>query len=241
MVAGLFRNAGYFMGDKLHEPRHSNPLGFFEDAAVNNINESILAPLIPAAVRQDGIVYQADAPGPGQRWLARLPPDTAIKATAEQLEVVSGLTNHQPFCFKDPRFAYTLHLWRPSGGDCRFICVFRNPSEVIESILKECRTVDYLRNFSISVAQAAEVWFYNYRSIRQNHANTGEWFFIEYDQVFEPNVLERLAAFTGAELDRNFPTGTLKRSKPSYKIGPAMQSLYDELRQRAQLSLDTVF
>jgi hypothetical protein len=52
MVAGLFRNAGYFMGDKLHEPRHSNPLGFFEDAAVNNINESILAWRVYPPTRQ---------------------------------------------------------------------------------------------------------------------------------------------------------------------------------------------
>ncbi len=238
MVAGLFRNAGYFMGSKLHAPRHSNPMGFFEDATVNNVNEEILAPYVPAPVHRDGIVYQADAPGPGQRWLVRLSPDTNISATPEQLDVIAGLAENQPFCFKDPRFSYTLHLWRAYAGDCRFICVFRDPAEVVESILTECRSVNYLRNLSISVKQAAEVWSYNYRNILQNHAGIGRWFFVAYDQIFEPGCLARLAAFTGAELDREFPTKALRRSKAAYQFGPDIQNLYDELRQRSQQNMD---
>ena len=41
MVAGLFRNCGYYMGDNYILPRESNPKGFFEDSEINNIQRII--------------------------------------------------------------------------------------------------------------------------------------------------------------------------------------------------------
>lgn len=241
MVAGMFRNAGYFMGANLHEPRASNPLGFFEDAEVNNVNEAILAPYMPSPTNRDGIIYGCDAPSQGQRWLARLPPNTQVLTGKEQLEQISRLTSNRPFCFKDPRFAYTLQLWRPYGGDCRFVCVFRDPAEVVESILTECRTTGYLHNFAISVEQAAQVWLYNYRSILEKHAHIGDWFYIRYEQAFEPECVDRLEAFSSAKLDRNFPTRDLKRTTARLHLGEPMQNLYEELCRRAEISAETKF
>src|SRR5436305_8301327 len=81
MVAGLFRSAGYFQGAHLHPARESNPRGFFEDAEVNNINEALLAPLLPERRFDHGVEYLTDSPVQGQRWLARLPPTIPIEST----------------------------------------------------------------------------------------------------------------------------------------------------------------
>ena len=60
LVAGLFRNAGYFMGENLLRPRDGNPLGFFEDREVNSINEELIGPLLPQRFSHQGIGYGAD-------------------------------------------------------------------------------------------------------------------------------------------------------------------------------------
>ena len=233
MVAGLFRDAGYFMGDHLFSPKPSNPLGFFEDREVNATNERILAPHLPRPVRHNDMAYLSDAPTFGQAWLARLPTGHKIEADAEAARRIEALTGRRPFCFKDPRFSYTLHLWRGSAEPCRFVCVFRDPGDVIASILKECRTALYLYSHAISVVQATEVWYWSYRSILENHAREGEWFFLSYKDAFDQRCLERLSDFAGTEIDTSFPRPDLERSRDSFDFTENVTSLYDALKARA--------
>src|SRR5437588_10528992 len=91
LAAGLFRAAGYFQGEELHPARDSNPLGFFEDVEVNDINEALLAPILPARQLRQGVEYLADAPTSGQRWLARIPLDQQIAAAPDQLKRIGRL------------------------------------------------------------------------------------------------------------------------------------------------------
>jgi hypothetical protein len=237
MVAGLFRSAGYFQGTNLHEPRESNPRGFFEDAEVNNINETLLASLLPERRFERGVEYLADSPVQGQRWLARIPTTIAVESTSGSSDRIGTILSRRPFCLKDPRFCYTLHLWRRHAPDARMICVFRRPQVVVASILKEVAAMPYLANFALSVREAFEVWRLMYSYVLERQALTGEWLFVEYEDLFQLSVLDRLADFSAAQIDRAFPDRGLDRSAAVDAVDPFADKLLAELRARSKATL----
>src|SRR5215471_14327363 len=98
MLAGSLRSAGYYMGEHLIPADAANPKGYFEDDEINDINEALLAPLTPSRSR----------PACGWRWLAAVPVGTPIPCPPEITERIKAQTDQSPFCFKDPRFCYTL-------------------------------------------------------------------------------------------------------------------------------------
>lgn len=237
MVAGLFAAAPYFQGARLHPPRPSNPRGFFEDADVNEINEAVLRPLVPERRSQEGIEYLADSPGRGQHWLARLPVDREILAAPSERARIGDVLSRGSFCLKDPRFCYTLHLWRERAPQARMICVFRRPQVVVASILKEMSLMPYLDDLALSVREAFQVWRLMYAHVLQRHAGTGQWLFVEYHDVFQSAALDRLADFSGAPIDRAFPTPELDRSPAVPAVDSVAGELYDELRTRSKATL----
>jgi hypothetical protein len=229
MVAGLFRNSGRYFGDSFHEVRDNNPLGIFETEEVNGLNERILSRYTPTPQNIRGVPFACDSPGPWQRWLARIPPDIPIEADASEQQQIKALVDKQPICFKDPRFCYTLHEWLRYCPEAKVICVFRNPSVVVSSILKECRQADYLHDFAISVNQAFELWCLLYLRVLDEQRHSGDWLFIEYEQVFDELIQNKIEAFTGDTVDRNFPTRRLTRSIQEHSIPKLAQEIYDEL------------
>jgi hypothetical protein len=237
MVAGLFRSAGYFQGTQLHEPRPSNPRGFFEDAEVNDTNEVLLRLLVPERCTKRAIEYLADSPGRGQHWLARIPLDEEISAAPGANDRIGNVLANRPFCLKDPRFCYTLHLWRQQAPDARMICVFRHPQVVVASILREISIMPYLENFALSVRQAFELWRLMYSHVLRRHALTGDWLFVEYNDLFLSSALDRLAHFSEAAIDREFPARDLDRSKGILAVDPVACELYDELVMRSKATL----
>ena len=84
MAAGTLAGAGYFLGDRLHPPREGNPRGYFEDAEVNGINESMLARVVPKRPPVLGRFMFRDRPGASERWIARVRPGTAVRASADE-------------------------------------------------------------------------------------------------------------------------------------------------------------
>lgn len=223
MVAGSLRRAGYFMGDALYPARDANPLGFFEDPEINGVNEALLAPHVDAA--QGLAKFQLWLATPKQPIAGPMEPAVARRAAA--------LLRRAPFCFKDPRFSFTLPAWRPALGDARFVCVFREPAVTAASIVKECATADYLRGVAMDEARALQLWRATYREILDVHAKSGEWLFLHYDQVVGGDGLDRLAAFLDAPVDRAFPTRELKRSRAHGGVDAETESLYARLCERA--------
>ena len=109
MVAGVLSSSGYFMGDSLNPPNETNPKGQFEDREVNQINEALLANAFRDRHRKPAAEWVLGGqPGNDQRWLARLAVGMAIPETREIAERIVRLAEREPFCFKDPRFSYTL-------------------------------------------------------------------------------------------------------------------------------------
>lgn len=233
MVAGSIAKAGYFMGNNLHPGMKSNPKGFFEDREINSVNEDILAPLVPRRPPVLGRWICRARPIQWQRWLARVPLTANIQAPADIRSRIKVALEREPFCFKDPRFSFTLPVWRPFLRNTVFICVFRDPASTVHSILKECTSRSYLRNLSIDFDQALDVWALSYEHILESRVNESEWLFLHFDQVLEGDGLIRLESFTGAKADHSFPDPALRRSNSNISVTPSAWRTYQRLCELA--------
>ena len=222
MVAGVMAGAGYFMGEQLHSARSANPRGFFEDATINSLNEALLRTVAPPDLTE------------GQRWLSDLPADVVLPQVPGADPAIALLTAQAPFCFKDPRFSYTLPLWRPHlPADTGLICVFRHPSLTALSITEECKRAAYLAGVQMNPQRALGIWAAVYRRILAQQAGTQPWLFVHYDQVLSGAGVEAMAGFTGAALDASFPDRTMRRPPPELAVSDEIMALYAELCERA--------
>lgn len=219
MVSGILHQAGYFMGDKLYLPKESNPKGFFEWKAINHINEDILSVygggFYSRIKKKLFKKHTVTNPGKNQRWLLSLPADIAVNhcdtSTAER---ITGVILREPFCYKDPRFSYTLPVWeRFLDPGTAFICVFREPGVTVASILKECGSREYLADLVIDKKSAYMVWCNMHAHILAHAAGREEnFFFVHYDQIYDGAALPSLSRFLRLELTHDFVDKDLKRT-----------------------------
>lgn len=245
MLGGILHHAGYFLGDRLHKPRESNPKGFFEWFKINKINEEILAgyeieTLISRLTMLFMKKYTVNNPGTNQRWLMAIPLEVDIRSSDSRLEgEILQVINRKPFCYKDPRFSYTLPVWqRYLKNDTVYICMFREPDVTVESILKECRNQDYLACLSIRRKQAYRVWENMYSHILYKHApSTKNLFFVHYNQVFDGSAIPLFSKALDVSLNDDFVDEKLKRTMPSGQIPGDVYQLYRELCHRAGYKL----
>ncbi len=227
-LAGLFDQTHYYHGDNLYPPNSANPKGFFENKEINDLNEQIIT---SSVVREYPQAAQRllDGYRPGQLWLARLPMSLAFIPDQDTRSAIRALVASSPFCFKDPRFSLTANAWLEAAPDTLVLCVFRNPAATVESILKECRSAPYLRDFRISVLDAFAVWRLAYLRLLRLYQNHETVYFIRYDHLFDADKLDQIENLTGAKLDRSFPERRLARSQEVLALDVETQTLYDVL------------
>ena len=216
MVTGAIAAAGYHVGDDLIGARPANPKGFFEDREVNAINEDLLDPVVrPRPAGQLARLFRHRTRH-GQRWLAPVPLDARIDASDDLRRRILAVESRRPFCFKDPRFSYTLGVWQDCLDEpAAQVCVFREPGRTADSVLREIGEAHYLRDLRIDRRGVLQVWTLMYRHILERHRRRGPWLFLHYDQVVDGSGLDRLDALLGVEVDRSFADVTLARSASS--------------------------
>ena len=236
MLAGAIAGAGYFCGDDLIKAREANPKGFYEDRDVNRINERLLDPAIlnrpgpPYRKGTDPITFG------GQRWLAQLPVGTTVDLPDELRPEIERLCSRRPFCFKDPRFAYTLDAWRRCVDDEAVnLCVFREPGRTAASILVEAAQ-PYLADLALERSAALAVWQLMYDHILATRPSRGEWVFVHYDQVLDGSGLDRVEAALGTAVDRSFADPALKRSAGTDDVPAGTVATYAALCRLADYS-----
>jgi hypothetical protein len=238
LMGGLLYHSGYFLGNHLHPARETNPKGFFEDVIINRINEQILEPFDYQKLHDDFPVYPKPfspySPRRGHHWLAYIEPGTSIHCQDEnilnQIKTVIGLK--QPFAFKDPRFNYTLPAWLPYlPDDTRFICMFRNPAAVISSVIKECNSVDYLKDFYIDEELGYKVWYNFYSHLLKSLTPElhSRMIFIDYEDLIAGKCTDRIAAFLDAGLNCDFIEPELNRSRSESSYPVYIRELFLEL------------
>jgi len=234
MTAGVLAGAGYFMGHRPTAGRVNNPYGNFEDQDINALNERLLSQVIAGPELVNGVLCHRGRPRESQRWLARLPVYTAIPNIWELTPKIQELTSHKPYCFKDPRFSYTLPVWRPFLTDSIFLCIFREPHKTVQSILKQLHDAPHLHGLEIDAHAALEVWCSMYRHILEVHRHQGEWMFLHYDQIFSDTGIQRLASFTRADVAVTFPKPELRKIYPKLAVTQAATDIYGNLSDLAQ-------
>jgi hypothetical protein len=229
MLAGMLHGAGYHMGDQLLAPTSSNPKGYFEDRAINDINERLLAQLMPARPSgRRGRLYPWRL-SDGQRWRATLDVTDTVHATPELTVQMQSLTRLRPFCFKDPRFCYTIDAWRSALGDAVFLCVFREPGRTATSMIADIRKETHFQFLHVSRRRALRTWTMMYEHVLAKHVNRGEWLFAHYDQIFDGSALARIEEFVGTRIDGSFVDRSLRRSEVSGSVPRRTADMYEQL------------
>jgi hypothetical protein len=242
LAAGVLSKAGYFMGHNLNPANITNPKGQFEDREVNAINEELLAQV--TASRPSNLIGNflfRSRPKTGQRWLARLPLELSFTLSDELKQRIKALLTNEPYCFKDPRFSYTLPVWRPFLKNTVLVCVFRYPAETVSSMIKQKKIVPHLSDFSLGVGKAFKVWELMYSHILDKHSlSGGEWLFLHYQQFFDGSAYLKLNQILEAPVDKDFADPSLNRSQPTWTVSRRSIRIYKRLCDLAGYRVDTV-
>jgi hypothetical protein len=228
LAAGLLAGAGYHIGDRPIRPTAANPRGFFESEEIEAVNEGILRTVVPARPRWFRRLFRG-RPRKGQFWLARVPLDAPLRSGAGTDAAIRRLIERQPFCYKDPRFCYTLPLWLAHRPDAVQVVVFREPDRTAESILREADTAPYLRDYRFDREDALGLWELMYRHVLERHPEVRDRHFFHYEQLLTDAGMDRLERATGAPVDRSFADPKLARSPAAGPAEGRLAQLYRRL------------
>ena len=221
MLAGMFANLDCFFGDNPNYlgKNKSNPKGFYEDYEINTINEDILKQnltSIPEILRK---VFFPSFTFYRARWLARLPLNKKIISNDSIENKIVKMIQKSPFCYKDPRFSYTLPTWqkilRRKKIDVKYIVVYREPNKTASSIVRECEENKALHTLKMKHMIALKVWELMYSHILKNYnkdVNKDNWMFIHYNQLFNESNLDEIEKHTNSKFNRYFPNKQLSRT-----------------------------
>ncbi|MBE9171591.1 hypothetical protein IQ216_00335 [Cyanobium sp. LEGE 06143] len=159
--------------------------------------------------------------------------------TPELRRRIRTLLARGPFCFKDPRFCYTLGAWiqelpAEERDQMQCLCVFRHPSVVVTSVLEEVGSAPYLKGLQLTAEQILQAWEAHYGAVLERQRSQGQWLFIHYEELLQPRGLARLEAFTGLDLDQSIVDLSLRRSEAHIEATPTSLRLYQTLLDLAK-------
>lgn len=241
MAAGLFRESGAYMGENSYAPRPANRYGFYEDAQINLLNDQILRHML---MRRGRWLLWRFAPPihrhPQALWLAAPRRSVAIDPAPAVREAMRKHLSHEPFCLKDPRFGLTLPTWRPLlPRGTRFLVVFRDPDQTVDSMLREAREV--ASPLPLSAAWAYKAWYRMYHRLLHDFARAdaadASWLFVRYEQIASGVAIPALEAFAETELDHDHVRPDVRRSqRRAYDtpLAPLARRLFEKLVARSE-------
>jgi hypothetical protein len=237
LMGGILHKAGYYMGKNLYPPRESNPLGFFENDFINGINEHILEQYDYASLHQEYPLFNKPwssyKPAYGQRWLTYIPAETVVNYTDHSIiNRINKALTFPVYAYKDPRFNYTLPVWNQYlGQDVMFICMFREPQTTVESVIKDCHSADYLKEFYVDREIVYEVWLNSYTHLLKNldPEMMQRTIFVHYRQLLNRKALGTISEKLQAGLDDSFISDALNRSRGSGTVPEKVDEMYKRL------------
>jgi hypothetical protein len=236
MLAGTLNAAGYYMGDTMLDATPSNPRGYFESAEINDLNNELIAPI--TAVRPKGLRgylfpwrLSTDL-----LWLADIGVECKPRPSTQQEDSIREFSSRGPFCYKDPRFCYTLDAWRFALDDVVFLCVFREPGRTVASIKRDVRErypYERYKGFRLTDNRAIGAWTSMYQHVLERHSKKGQWLFVHYDQILDGSAVPQIENALDVAVDTSFVDANLKRSKDSSDLPPNALETYQRLCARA--------
>jgi hypothetical protein len=232
-MAGLLSGIGYYQGERLLTPKEDNPKGFFEDRHINDLNERIMSSVIRfTRIRLLHRVLPR-IPLHSNGWMALLPPNITVQASAQQQREIATLIQHIPYCFKDPRLSYVYPAWKPFVTDATMIVVFRQPAAVCASIMSffSRRKVSYSPSFIFSV------WLRVHEYILQYMQTGGSWLVVSYRDLLTGAALSRIENELETSVNRYIVEPSLNRSQERalhLDVPDACLRMHEKLLQLAE-------
>ena len=196
------------MGGPFVQTSQANPAGFYEDAALVHLHDSLLAQL--------GLNEFLRA----SRWPWRT---TVLAVAAAYREAMQEAITTARGGWKDPRFSLTLEAWLPLfPSPPKVIVCLRSPKSHVDSVTAIFGFVDR--------AEAERYWAHQYRRlldvIRDYNLDAC---CVEYDALIEQpdTVVTELSRFVG----RNLNSALLERDLRHHvgHVRPQHRQLYDEV------------
>ena len=241
MLAGILYNSGYYLGDNLYAPNESNPKGFFENRFINGINEEII---VETRKKNRDTNFLYPQLKDMQMWLEVFPPGIEIFSNISTERKIKKALSVQPFCYKDPRFSYTLPAWIKHLDEIIILVVFRHPSITAKSIIKECNRRKYLKDVKMSFKRAIEIWESMYSHILKNYetyrSENIQWKFINYYQLFKEEKILELEGILAANLDKSFPEAAFNRTREKESVPRHIAELYKKLCKLAEYNEEMI-
>ncbi|MDQ1466807.1 MAG: hypothetical protein QOH10_1222, partial [Actinomycetota bacterium] len=182
-IAGSLQFVGVSLGDPLRllKPGSDNPLGYFEVAALMQLDDEMLA-------HCGGAWDQPPVLDPGWENDDSLDPFRA--RAAEILDATFGAVADRPpvIAWKDPRLSLLLPFWRTVTPIEATIVVVRDPVEVVASL--------GARGYAVGAAQAASLWL---RYVCAAVANDPDCLIVRHTDIFDDlrGTIRRLACHLG--------------------------------------------
>ncbi|MEG3926593.1 glycosyltransferase [Microcoleus sp. T3_D1] len=228
LTASLFQKVGVDIGKKLVGPADGNVKGHFENVDFVEFHKSVLR---SHGIDELGCTFEKTIP-----------------VAAEYVEIAKRAIDqnqlpHKHWGWKDPRTALFWEFWLTLLPQANFICVYRSPWEVVDSLYRRGTDVSLLQN----PEKAVKMWIhYNQKVLELYEAfphrcllanvypigNTPELFLDRVNEKFNVN----LGAIPGDNFEESLLVNDIVQShRPSLieKYFPEALELYELLETQA--------
>ncbi|MEG3988057.1 glycosyltransferase [Microcoleus sp. S28C3] len=237
LTASLFQEVGVDIGKKLVGPADGNVKGHFENVDFVEFHKSVLR---SHGIDELGCTFEKTIP-----------------VAAEYVEIAKRAIDqnqqtHKHWGWKDPRTTLFLDFWLTLLPEANFICVYRSPWEVVDSLYRRGTDVSLLQNPEMAV----KMWVHYNQKVLELYerfpdrcllanvypiGNTPELFIERINENFHVN----LGAIPGDNFEESLLVNDIVKShRPSLieKYFPEALELYELLETQAgNLSSESKF
>ena len=237
-VAGLFRHVpGVFYGYETLAPTAGNARGYYECEVVNAINNLLIRQMTGTALLDlapASVLPFVENRFPWMHrdtralWMAQPKKPLAWRLGYDVAHLMGRIAAHRPFCLKDPRFGFTLDLWRPHlPDDTGFLVVYRDPERTVGSMLHDA-TALYERPLPLTEDWAVGHWRLVYeRILREREKDPERWLVVSNDDVLSGAALPAIGAFARCEVD----AGHIDRKFMTAPAAPTTSAAWPDCRR----------
>ncbi|MEG5034786.1 glycosyltransferase [Microcoleus sp. AT3-D2] len=228
LTASLFQKVGVDIGKKLVGPADGNVKGHFENVDFVEFHKSVLR---SHGIDELGCTFEKTIP-----------------VAAEYVEIAKRAIDqnqlpHKHWGWKDPRTALFWDFWLTLLPEANFICVYRSPWEVVDSLYRRGTDVSLLQNPEMAV----KMWIHYNQKVLELYerfphrcllanvypiGNTPELFLDRVNENFNVN----LGAIPGDNFEESLLVNDIVKShRPSLieKYFPQALELYELLETKA--------
>ena len=116
--------------------------------------------------------------------------------------------------------------------------MFRHPGATAESVIKDCKTANYLTDFHIDREILYKLWYNSYQRVLTNLSGNKDenMIFVHYEQLLSKEILPKLSEKLEVDIDSTFVSPELNRSPSTISVPQCTIELYETLCSLSQIT-----